>query len=382
MAVAWIAYRTAGDVRNWWNAYRTECWDWHFSRWRLGVDGSIHEGYFLEQRSLATLARLELAGIFDQESGNVPASKLTIREAKKALWVSLREGLIEATGINVVSGVREMIWAHSWHDLESFEQYDREAIASRTDGMGSTLRFNEVLVWRKALTGMWPEIAHVPTRLPELMPPGGPGYMPLYCAAQWIATRGGERTIETGDEGVWKAAFDELLARLSSDQVKVTGIRNGEREILQGHLFAACPVGYPFPQASAKAIFGDQVYLQSYPFLDETAWNSGYDDSLRDRRGVRWSQLMVLKEDIARYWPAPDARYQTGAPGRPSSMYLVEAEFQARCERREVASNITTEAQYLAQWLRDTHPGHPILRPKSIRNKLASSFRQHQSAQN
>ena len=29
------------------------------------------------------------------------------------------------------------------------------------------------------------------TELPALVEPEGPGYMPLYFAAQWIATRGG-----------------------------------------------------------------------------------------------------------------------------------------------------------------------------------------------
>ena len=35
MSVAWIAYRTPDAVRNWWDDYRKECWDWHFREWRL-----------------------------------------------------------------------------------------------------------------------------------------------------------------------------------------------------------------------------------------------------------------------------------------------------------------------------------------------------------
>ncbi len=49
---------------------------------------------------------------------------------------------------------------------------------------------------------------------------------------------------------------------------------------------------------------------------------------------------MVQKADIARLWPfhgldagmdeaAIRASYRSGAPGQPSSMYLVEAEFEA-----------------------------------------------------
>ena len=35
-------------------------------------------------------------------------------------------------------------------------------------------------------------------KLPPLVPPEGPGYMPLYCAAQYIATRDG--TVEIDPE--------------------------------------------------------------------------------------------------------------------------------------------------------------------------------------
>jgi hypothetical protein len=62
MAVAWIAYRTQDAVRNWWNEYRKECWDWHFREWRVGPDGPVHQGHFLERRLKPTLALLEMAG--------------------------------------------------------------------------------------------------------------------------------------------------------------------------------------------------------------------------------------------------------------------------------------------------------------------------------
>ena len=42
----------------------------------------------------------------------------------------------------------------------------------------------------KAVKHLWPA-RREPAKLPPLMTPDGDGFMPLYCAAQWIATRGG-----------------------------------------------------------------------------------------------------------------------------------------------------------------------------------------------
>src|SRR5262249_51441301 len=56
-------------------------------------------------------------------------------------------------------------------------------------------------------------------QLPELIKHDGPGYMPLYCAAQWIATRGGTLEIDPSDLSVWQDAFAQLLPRIASDEV-------------------------------------------------------------------------------------------------------------------------------------------------------------------
>src|SRR5262249_28174908 len=69
-----------------------------------------------------------------------------------------------------------------------------------------------------------------PPKLPELMKPDGAGYMPLYCAAQFIATRGGTLEINPHDEGLWREAFKDLLDRIASEDVKVVGVRDGVRD--------------------------------------------------------------------------------------------------------------------------------------------------------
>ena len=215
-----------------------------------------------------------------------------------------------------------------------------------------------------------------PNRLPEPVKPDGAGYMALYCAAQWIATRSGTLEINPLDEGLWREAFKDLLDRIASEDVKVVGVRNGVTENISGIHFASCLVAYPFSDTRLVLILSEELCLFSRPYLDDEHWRGGFDDSLEDRRGARWRRLMVLKADVARYWPFAEALdHRTGAPGRPSAMYLVEEEYRARWARGEAHSRIGAEADYLSQWLANTHPTIPRVTTKTIRNRLSREHR-------
>jgi len=141
-------------------------------------------------------------------------------------------------------------------------------------------------------------------QLPELVKPDGVGYMPLYCAAQWIATHGGTRKINPLDEVLWHEAYKALLDHIASENVKVLGVRSdGATETISGTHFASCQVNYPFSDVRLDLTRSKQLCLFSRPYLDDEHWRGGFDDTLEDRRGVRWRRLMVLKADVARYWP-------------------------------------------------------------------------------
>jgi hypothetical protein len=71
---------------------------------------------------------------------------------------------------------------------------------------------------------------------------------------------------------------------------------------------------------------------------------------------------------------APAIR-QTGAPGRPTSMHLVEAEHRARWNRGEAETSIGAEANILSVWLQNNHPDAPPLTAKTIRNRLSAEHR-------
>jgi hypothetical protein len=213
-------------------------------------------------------------------------------------------------------------------------------------------------------------------RLPELVKPDGAGYMALYCAAQWIATRGGTLEINPLDEGLWREAFKDLLDRIASGDVKVAGVRDGLWDGVPEHIsgihFASCSVHYPF----SDIILSEELCLVSRVYIDDEHWRGGFNDCLEDRRGVRWGRLMVLKADVARCWPFATAQdYRTGTPGRPSAMHLVEEEYRARRARGDANSRIGAEAEYLSTWLADAHPTMPRVTAKTIRNRLSSEHR-------
>jgi hypothetical protein len=217
-------------------------------------------------------------------------------------------------------------------------------------------------------------------RLPELVRPDGASYMALYCAAQWIATRGGTLEINPLDEGPWREAFKDLLDQIASEDVKVFGVRDGTKpEHISGIHFASCLVDYPFSER--LGLIREELCLVSRPYIDDEHWRGGFNDSLEDRRGVRWRRLMVLKADVARCWPfdiegpADVTPLVTGAPGRPTSMYLVELEHRDRWQRGEAETGIGAEAEALAKWLRTKHPDAPQLTPKTIANRLRHEHR-------
>jgi hypothetical protein len=133
------------------------------------------------------------------------------------------------------------------------------------------------------------------------------------------------------------------------------------------------------------------MYLQSYAYTDEKTWLAGLDDCLLKHRGPKWARLVVLRADVAKLWPfaqagselpSPDpSTYRSGGPGRPSSMYLVEAEFRRRCDLDTVEDTMAKEAGILAEWLRSFHPAAPPLKPKTITNHLLAAFRAHAASQ-
>jgi hypothetical protein len=382
MTLAWIAKRDTGSVRHCFDPYRLECFDWHFREWRIGFDGPHHKGWFLEGRKPATFARFSLSHRYE----GLRANDLHVDDAESQLTAALRAGQVVATGRPADGKRRIEIPCYEWNDLTIVEESGRDVAR---DNPHSVKGYDEILLRRKAVVGLWPE--HLPASLLDFaatVAPEGAGYFPLYCAAHWIATIGGTRNFDPGEISIWQAAYGELTARISSGQILVTGVRDGAREKIEGHLFASIRVDYPYQEPPLDMLLGEELYLCSYPYADEEHWQKGFDDSLRTRDGKLWSKLLVLKSDIREFWPyglaasASPPAVATGAPGRPTSMHIVSVEHQRRLGSGEAALRVRQEAKALAEWLKKTHPVVPTLTAKTIENNIRATHRETQKARN
>jgi len=382
MAVAWIAFRNLGDVREWWDKYRTQCWEWYWRKWRVGPDGEIHEGWFLEQRHNPTLALMGIASALDERPDRDPKYSMTIGEAKAALWTALQTDCFTASGVDQECGRRVPIPALTWYQLRYFEHNDRDELRPDPLDTRGTDRYRDVLVPSAFMWGLWPQPPPVQGSigLPALMSPTGDGHMPLYCAAQWLATKGGVKDFNPEDSEIWRAAYGELLAAISSGKLTVIGTRDGEREPVPGFQFADCQVDYPFGNSPFDLIMSETLYLRSYPYLDEEHWRRGFDDALINRRGERWSRLMVAKSDVRQRWPfSADEPTRTALPGRPTSKHLILGELQRRASKGELEATLRDQAEVLVAWMAKAYPAHPQPTSKTIENAIRSRYRELQS---
>ena len=221
-------------------------------------------------------------------------------------------------------------------------------------------------------------------RLPATMQPTGDGSMPLYCAAQWIATKCGTFVFDPTDATIWNDAFEQLCKKIESEGVEVTGIRDGQREKIPGHIFGSIKVELPF-NTTDEFLFKNKLFLHSVPYLDDDHWDDIFNDSLQDRRGIKWSQLTVLKSHITRWWPpaSTTSLTHTGAAGRPTSRQLVEGELHRRIAElspaQHLGPSITEVAETLTNWLATHHPDQPPMTKKTVMNSLRSQIRLHVS---
>jgi hypothetical protein len=321
--------------------------------------------------SEATLDQLRLAERNPPLPRSDPNFSMTVEDASKALWAALRSSRFEATGKPHLSGSRVSIPPAEWDDL------DFELKFVKRKDRGTVVAYHDVLVPMKSVCELWPARPSQETRLPALMRPEGAGYMPLFCAAQWMATEGGQIDFHPADIAFWKPAYDGLLGRIASDEVKVVGVRNGRRETVPGVQFAGCRVDYPFSDAPLDPLPSDDLLLYSNPCIDETLGHRRSVDLLWDRRGDQCGQLLVLKADVLRHWPFESQPTRSGAPGRPSSMHLVKAEFKQRVEQGEVEHSLAEQARVLESWLKENHPISPPLGKKRIEDGIRDDYRPH-----
>jgi len=377
MAVAWIAYLDLDEVREWSAPYRAEYYHWLWQRWRRGADSSIYEGWHLEQRSRPSLSLLGISDAARSVTGSKPPV-LAVSEAEEALWVALREGLFSASGIDTETGRRVEIPTLDWRELVAVE--NRGQVDEVRRGLMAS-GYREVLVPSAAVRGFWHRRKVMRPSLPQLVPPTGHGYMPLFCAAQWIATEGGARDFDPADAAFWQPAYGVLLAAIASEKLRAIGVKGGQPEPVPPYLFAGIRVDYPFSDSPLDMILSDDLILRSYPYINDEHWRDGSDDALVNRRGDHWRRLMVEKGEVGALWPFELRDRGTGTPGRPTkSIHLILDEFERRIARAETGRVLREEATALIEWLKIAHPFVDRPTRKTVENRIRSRFRSTASA--
>jgi hypothetical protein len=185
------------------------------------------------------------------------------------------------------------------------------------------------------------------------MPPTGFGYMPLFCAAQWIAIEGETLEIDPADAGIWQTPFANLLAAIASGAVKIVGVNGHQTLPVPAHLFVGIQVDHPYAKPTIEMILSKELMLRSYPYVDDEHWRIGFDDALVDRSGNRRLRLSVEKADVGRLWPfAEKPETSTGLPGRPAlSKHLIYDELQRRGTSGDLAPPLREQAEMLVAWL-------------------------------
>lgn len=213
---------------------------------------------------------------------------------------------------------------------------------------------------------------------PAQIAPTGDGYMPLYCAAQWIATAGHAVPWDVAADALWGEAYRSLCDAIASEEVKIIGERDGEKGLVPSYLFANCEISH---HANLSLPDEGQFYLSSCPYIDESRWLGGIGDTMVGRNGIaNWERLRVQKKDVWRLWPLRDAQailktVRTGMRGRPTSAPEIKREHSARWDRGEALPSVRAEALALWNWIRSRHPEAAPGKPKTIEETIRAEHR-------
>jgi len=379
MALAWILWRSADKVREYWKEYREECSHWVFQRHRLGIDGDIREGHFLEQREAPTIARLPLGVSWDELNGDdaQPSTHLkSFEDARAELWAMLTRGSLRASGVNRKTRERTEIPASLWPDLDAIEEHGHDVFRPMKQ-FPHGLVFEDVRLDAGSVTDLWLPALDEADRAPLLVTPDT-GYIPLSAAAHWVATEGG--TIDAPNEAL-REGYRLIVQAVVDGRIEAIGTSDGLPAPIPGHVFASCRVRHPFDPLDDDVVLSETVALICYAYVDDALWQSGFDDSLRNWNGPRWRRISVKSADICavfRYAAAKQSAYEnptrTGAPGRPGSKHLLLLEFEARAARHEVCERIGMEAKALAAWLPLAHPNVKRMAVRAVENDIREAF--------
>jgi hypothetical protein len=159
-------------------------------------------------------------------------------------------------------------------------------------------------------------------------PATGPGYMGVTSAAYLIATEGGMHNFFLRDTDEWAHAYKALLSHVAQGTVETIGRPAGKpfHEKLDGKLFSSVFIRFYLDDPATIKSGSEPVLDCSYPksATDQTlpyyaAGSRSAGDSLLVNGKVEFSNLEVLKSDIADAFPFVEARKRMISKRRAAS---------------------------------------------------------------
>lgn len=115
---------------------------------------------------------------------------------------------------------------------------------------------------------------------------------------------------------------------------------------------------------------------------DGDLWSSPTVDALFETIPVYCDSAGPSPEGSASPGTAEAVPLSSGAPGRPSSMHLIEGEFQRRVNAREANPVLADEARSLRSWLVSAYPSAAPPSEKTIKNRLRAAHKGFMKARN
>ncbi len=174
------------------------------------------------------------------------------------------------------------------------------------------------------------------------------------------------------------ALADDIRADLRTDKSLKEACRRIQCAILEGAVVAyGQQDGRDFEPLASQLFLDGSARLSLFDRLDLSPRDGARAGRRFEKVRFKTSEIAALRDDSSAVeGESPFDPYTTGAPGRPTSAHLIEAEFERRAEAGERQARLRAEAKTLEGWLQQAHPRAPRLSWKTIENHIRERFRQ------
>jgi hypothetical protein len=171
------------------------------------------------------------------------------------------------------------------------------------------------------------------------------------------------------------------MAVVKADRLRMpieTAEKMLKNALVEGHLVAT----------AAEGDSGRPVEIDTFKWAHIEVNDKGEMYFRKTIGQIAYNDVRFMRADVMRLWPASSegeaavANSRSGAPGRPTSMHLVEMEFRRRVAEGLAETSNVAESELLKEWLEKTHPSEPRLTAKTIRNRIGPIRREIVSARN